>query len=172
MDQGVAAVWAGAAGLVGAGIGGAAAAWGAWVAGEKTVEAAEKQARQSAVAEHHAWQRQARYEAYRTLLGITEEMASWVPPISLRAAVELVGRLRESVNAVYVLGPPEATAAARRLLEPMLDAMFEQVAGLNAGATVSAEAPIAWDARRAAEMFRTHEEFREVMRGVLDRPPS
>jgi hypothetical protein len=172
MDQGVAAVWAGFAGLGGACIGGAAAVWGSWVTGKKSVEAAEKQAHRAALAEHQAWQRQARYEAYRLALSITEEMAGWTPPTSLRTAMELLGRLREAVNAVYVLGPPEATAAARRLLEPMLDAMFVHVAAVNSGVSVSTESPIAWDDARAAEMFRTHAEFREVLRAVLERPPS
>jgi hypothetical protein len=167
----LASLWAGAAGLVGAGIGGAAAAWGAWVGGKKTVEAAERQAQRTALAEHRAWQRQQRYEAYRTALSITEEMAGWTPPTSLRTALELVGRLREAVNAVYVLGPAEATAAARRLLEPMLDAMFVHVAAVQSGASVSVESPIAWDDARAAEMFRTHAEFREVLRVILEQPP-
>lgn len=167
----MAAVWAGVAGLGGAGIGGAAAAWGAWIGGRRTVEAAEKQARQTALAEHQAWQRQARYEAYSKALSLTEEMAGWAGPTTVQTTMELLGRLREAANAVEVLGPPEAAAAARGLLRPMVEAMAVHVGAVMAGESVPLDTLIEWDAERTTEMVRTHRRFRDVMRGVLERPP-
>jgi hypothetical protein len=172
VDQGIAAVWAGLAGLGGAGIGGAAAAWGAWIGGKKTVEAAEKQAQRSAASEHHAWQRETRYKEYRAVLSITEEMARWAEPVSLSTALELSSRLREAINNVYVVGPPEASAAAGRLLMPVLDAFFVHVEATASGRSVPASTPITWDASRSSQMLITHAEFREALRVILERPPS
>ncbi|MGW5047173.1 hypothetical protein [Streptomyces griseoluteus] len=60
MDQGIAGLLAGIAGLVGAGIGGLATAYGARVGATKTLEAAQTQARQQSVAEHRHWVRDRR----------------------------------------------------------------------------------------------------------------
>jgi hypothetical protein len=172
MDQGVAAVWAGLAGLAGAGIGGAAAAWGAWISGRKTVEAAERQAQRAAAAEHQQWQRQARYEAYRELLSIAEEMTRWTRVVTIEATMETANRLREAMSKVYVVGPAEASRAAGRLLGPVLDALFVHVAATTEGVSVPNDTPIAWDADRSNELMVAHAEFREVVRAILDRPPT
>lgn len=74
MDQGWAAIWAGIAALVGAGVGGGFAVWGAAIGGRKAVEAARQQVKDQAVTEHGHWLREQRQEAYlaflRTLDGI------------------------------------------------------------------------------------------------------
>src|SRR5690349_8302162 len=109
MDQGLAAVWAGIAGLAGAGIGGGAAVWGAAIGGKKTVEAAVQAEQRAAAAEHQHWQRQARYDAYRAVMAIAEETSRWTQPISVSTVVEASSRLREAIAAVDVVGPAEAS---------------------------------------------------------------
>ncbi|MFD8369236.1 hypothetical protein ACFV2Z_00450 [Streptomyces sp. NPDC059688] len=63
MDQGVAAIWAGVAGLVGAGIGGLATAYGARIGAQKSLEAVGLQVEQQAAAEHAHWVREQRRQA-------------------------------------------------------------------------------------------------------------
>lgn len=60
MDQGIAGVVAGIAGLVGAGIGGLATAYGARVGAQKTIEAAQAQVSHQSAAEHTHWVREQR----------------------------------------------------------------------------------------------------------------
>ncbi|MFF9329443.1 hypothetical protein ACF1AY_32585 [Streptomyces sp. NPDC014776] len=67
MDQGVAAVIAGVAGLVGAGFGGLATAYGARVGAQKTIEAARAQVVHQSVAEHAHWVRDQRRQVYSDL---------------------------------------------------------------------------------------------------------
>jgi membrane protease subunit (stomatin/prohibitin family) len=60
MDQGIAAAFAGVAGLVGAGIGGLATAYGARVGAQKALQAVQMQVQQQAAAEHSHWLRDQR----------------------------------------------------------------------------------------------------------------
>ncbi|MFC8780753.1 hypothetical protein ACFW20_25135 [Streptomyces nigra] len=55
MDQGIAGVIAGIAGLVGAGVGGLATAYGARIGAQKTLEAAYTQVERQSAAEHMHW---------------------------------------------------------------------------------------------------------------------
>ncbi|MGW5284644.1 hypothetical protein ACWERI_35260 [Streptomyces collinus] len=60
MDQGIAAVLAGVAGLVGAGIGGLTTAYGARVGAQKSIEAVQVQVDRQAASEHEHWVRDQR----------------------------------------------------------------------------------------------------------------
>ena len=173
MDQGVAAVWAGIAGLAGAGIGGAAAVWGSAIAGRKSIEAAKQQSERAAAAEHQHWQRQARFDAYRSLLAIAEEMGRWARPLSVSMVVGVISRLREAVADVHILGPAEASAAAGRLLEPALEALFDFRAAHPemAGSQVAGDESVPWGQNRTDELLTAHAAFRETVRAVLERPP-
>ncbi|MFI2260293.1 hypothetical protein OHU45_17755 [Streptomyces tubercidicus] len=71
MDEGVAAVIAGGFGLVGAMVGGAAAAWGSKIGAEKTAAATRRQVEDQAHASHKQWLRQQRLEA------VTSFMTAW-----------------------------------------------------------------------------------------------
>jgi hypothetical protein len=68
MDQGIAGVIAGIAGLVGAGVGGLATAYGARIGAQKTIEAAQTQVAHQSAAEHRHWVRDQRREACATFL--------------------------------------------------------------------------------------------------------
>ncbi|MEU4893507.1 hypothetical protein AB0B12_35405 [Streptomyces sp. NPDC044780] len=68
MDQGIAAVAAGIAGLLGAGIGGLAAAYGARIGAQNTIEAARTQVDRQATAEHLHWIREQRRQAYSAIM--------------------------------------------------------------------------------------------------------
>ncbi|MFF4040670.1 hypothetical protein [Streptomyces sp. NPDC001816] len=62
MDQGAAAVFAGVAGLIGAGIGGLATAYGARIGAQKSIEAVGLQVQRQSAAEHGHWVREQRRE--------------------------------------------------------------------------------------------------------------
>ncbi|MFE3585312.1 hypothetical protein [Streptomyces vinaceus] len=68
MDQGMAAVAAGIVGLLGAGIGGLATAYGARVGAQQTVEAARTQVDRQAAAEHLHWVREQRRQTYSDIM--------------------------------------------------------------------------------------------------------
>ncbi|MGW8765792.1 hypothetical protein ACWGN5_25145 [Streptomyces sp. NPDC055815] len=72
MDQGLAAALAGIAGVVGAGIGGLATAYGARVGAQKTIEAVHTQVAHQASAEHEHWTREQRRQA------CDETVAAWM----------------------------------------------------------------------------------------------
>ncbi|CCA56269.1 hypothetical protein SVEN_2983 [Streptomyces venezuelae ATCC 10712] len=73
MDQGVAAAFAGIAGLVGAGLGGLATAYGARIGAQKTIEAVQVQVSQQASVEHEHWVREQRRQACDDIA------TAWVP---------------------------------------------------------------------------------------------
>ncbi|NEB16192.1 hypothetical protein [Streptomyces coelicoflavus] len=64
MDQGIAGVIAGVAGLVGAGIGGLATAYGARIGAQKSMEAVQVQVQRQSTAEHKHWVREQRRQVY------------------------------------------------------------------------------------------------------------
>jgi hypothetical protein len=68
MDQGIAGVMAGVAGLLGAGIGGLATAYGARVGAQKTIEAAQTQVDRQSAFEHSHWVREQRRQVYSQLI--------------------------------------------------------------------------------------------------------
>lgn len=123
MDQGLAAVWAGAAGLVGAGIGGAAAVWGAAIGGRRTVEAAERQAQRTAVTEHQHWLRQQRFDAYQELMTAAEPLTNRGHTVSWEAGRLGTEKVENAIRRVNLLGPQEVREAAVRLHHPMNQAM-------------------------------------------------
>ncbi|MEV1061762.1 hypothetical protein [Streptomyces sp. NPDC050263] len=69
MDQGIAAVLAGVAGLAGAGIGGLATAYGARIGAQKSMEAVQVQVRKQSEAEHLHWAREQRRQ---TCIALTD----------------------------------------------------------------------------------------------------
>lgn len=175
MDQGLAAVWAGIAGLAGAGIGGAGAAWGAWIGGKKTVEAAIQAERSAATAEHQHWQRQQRYDAYRAVMALTEEMSRWTQPITVQMVIDISSRLRESLAGVEVLGPPDVSAAGGMLLAPLMDALIDFRAanpGAPGTAPVPNGTPVPWPTARSQQLMTGRTTFRNAVRTVLERPPT
>ncbi|MFJ1786744.1 hypothetical protein ACIOML_20815 [Streptomyces anulatus] len=87
MDQGLAGLLAGAAGLVGAGIGGLATAYGARVGAQKTIEAAQTQVAQQSAAEHIQWMRDQRRQVYSDLTALN---ASYFVAVAT-CSVELKG---------------------------------------------------------------------------------
>ncbi|MFH9988447.1 hypothetical protein [Streptomyces luteogriseus] len=134
MDQGIAGVIAGIAGLVGAGVGGLATAYGARIGAQKTLEAAHAQVERQSTAEHLHWMRDHRRQAY------DDVMASYASFLAVMA--NLVGellqgrplpsdgrqRLREHFLAlvetsarVDLWGPREAQAHAQALREAAVD---------------------------------------------------
>ncbi|QDQ12029.1 hypothetical protein [Streptomyces spectabilis] len=63
MDQGIAGLAAGIAGLIGAGVGGLATAYGARIGAQKTIEAAQTQVRAQSSVDHQQWVRDQRRQA-------------------------------------------------------------------------------------------------------------
>lgn len=174
MDQGVAALWAGIAGLAGAGIGGAAAAWGAWISGKRAVEAAVQAAQRAATAEHQQWQRQARYDAYRTVIAITEEIDRWAPdPVSFATLTATSSRLSEAITGVDVLGPVEAVEAADELMRPLIGALLDfRSSHTEFNNNPPGDATIRWDSDRINDFVDAELGFGNVVRAVLGRPPT
>lgn len=121
MDQGIAAVWAGVAGLVGAGVGGCAAVWGATIGGNRAVEAAERAARHQSNADFQQWQRQERSEAYRELAALGHEiMAVLTTAVPEEEWTALGERMMMSMTRVRLAGPHEANEAASTLAGALL----------------------------------------------------
>lgn len=144
MDQGLAAVIAGAFGLVGAAVGGAAAAWGARVGAEKTALATRQQVRDQAEAEHAHWLRQQRLEAYEGFLSAFEAhsriflasyharetrrshvdsegdraqlLASMLTPEEIEAFGDAAQTMRERATRISIVGPPRVEECAERLV--------------------------------------------------------
>ncbi|MFD9139679.1 hypothetical protein ACFVY7_02550 [[Kitasatospora] papulosa] len=85
MDQGIAGVIAGIAGLFGAGVGGLATAYGARIGAQKTLEAASMQAERQSTFEHLHWIREQRRQVYSDVLA--SHASLWATTINW--AVEL-----------------------------------------------------------------------------------
>ncbi|MGX5214852.1 hypothetical protein ACWKT3_40290 [Streptomyces violaceus] len=79
MDQGIAAVVAGIAGIVGAGIGGFATAYGARIGAQKSMEAVQIQVQRQSAAEHEHWVRDHRRQVCTE---ITDAYAQCVPAVT------------------------------------------------------------------------------------------
>lgn len=121
MDQGIAAVWAGAAGLFGAAIGGCAAVWGAAIGGKRSVEAAERAARNESSSNFQQWQRQERSEAYREMAALGHQVvAVLTAPVADEEWRSLQDRMMLTVNRVRIAGPPEADTTASALAHALL----------------------------------------------------
>lgn len=90
MDQGIAAAFAGVVGLIGAGIGGLATAYGARIGANKTIEAAQTQVMHQSAAEHTHWVREQRRQI------CNDVMEAWTPLIE--ASVICTVRIRRGVS--------------------------------------------------------------------------
>ncbi|QIT44993.1 hypothetical protein [Streptomyces antibioticus] len=128
MDQGIAGVIAGIAGLVGAGIGGFATAYGARVGAQKTIEAAQAQVSHQSTAEHAHWVREQRRQAYSdamethgtfiTSLNVAVSQLSAAPPLSSETVTELQEKLVAlglAATRIHLWGPEEAVSKANTL---------------------------------------------------------
>jgi hypothetical protein len=168
MDQGLAAVWAGAAGLVGAGIGGGFALWGAVIGGRKTVEAAERQEQRAAAAEHQHWLRQERFTAYNTIMRIGNEITEWGNQVPLPTVRDVSVRYFAAMTSLSVLGPGSVSSSAHRmalLLSGAYDAMRSNPSEHTAGS-------MPWGAERSADFMTAQQEFRRAVAAVLGTPPT
>ncbi|MEU9363167.1 hypothetical protein AB0D78_16210 [Streptomyces avermitilis] len=151
MDQGIAGVIAGVAGLVGAGIGGLATAYGARIGAQKTIEAAQTQVKHQSAAEHVHWVREQRRLVYSELakLHASFTMTSIKCKIDLVGGQPLAEEAKESlieqvtalgeVSALTVLwGPDDVVIKARRLPTTAAEKFSALVAWSAAAQTGSA----------------------------------
>ncbi|MGI5195573.1 hypothetical protein ACQEVY_18295 [Streptomyces sp. CA-288835] len=105
MDQEVAGIIAGIAGLVGAGVGGLATAYGARVGAQKTIEATHLQVERQSTAEHTHWIREHRRQVYGDVMASHAKF--------LATTVNRVIELRE--------GRPQPSEDHQRFREHWLD---------------------------------------------------
>ena len=125
MDEGVAAIAAGAVGVLGAGLGGLAAIFGAKVGADKNAAAVVRQIRHQAQVEHTQWVRDQRSTAYAEFLMAWHEYTlargrfhSERPPRyeNWRRVQDLGGRLFTTVFRIRIVGPQSVTIAAEDAL--------------------------------------------------------
>ena len=141
MDQGIAAAFAGVAGLLGAAIGGFAAVWGARVSAETTARATAQQVRDQAEVDHGQWLREQRLVAYRNLLvaydkysAVASALSRDLEPgtssspgpesLSVGGAADAV---TQAYNEVRLVGPDDVRDAA----EGLWGAVYEHSARLG-----------------------------------------
>ncbi|MFE6097730.1 hypothetical protein ACFQ7M_38035 [Streptomyces massasporeus] len=109
---------AGLFGVIGAAIGGAAAAWGARSGAERTARAAQQQVHDQAIAEHAHWLRQQRLEAYEGFMRAYDSFAR-VATDGLRAAEERRSRSdqsgRDDQLSEYLLSASEVEALGHQV---------------------------------------------------------
>lgn len=101
MDQGWAAVMAGVAGLLGAGVGGYFAMRGAQAGARTTAEAIAEQVERQAANEHAHWIRQERRQAFREIVAAYSEVAERL--VQVRKAIS-----REAPTEALVASAEEA----------------------------------------------------------------
>jgi hypothetical protein len=162
MDQGLAAVWAGIAGLAGAAIGGGAAAWGAWIGGKRTVEAAEKQAQRAAVTEQQHWQRQARYDAYQAALLIAEQPVYWGGQVTRDAAEAFRQDMLRAIARIRIVGTVDVANSATPVLRMVI----------TAASAVPPQQDLSWDDTDRREAARRFALLVEAARHVLEQLPT
>ena len=166
MDQGLAALIAGGFGLVGAGIGGTAAVWGA-----------KQQVRDQAAIEHSHWNRQMRREAYEAYLTeiyeVIDSLTEMVRAISAGDTVQARDQLERRLNRLIASGSRVALAGpghVNRLAYRASRALHEVGSRLEAVQTRSELAatdyePLLEAAGQAAEQFSNG------ARLILQNPP-
>ncbi|GGV38852.1 hypothetical protein [Streptomyces spectabilis] len=128
MDQGIAGLAAGIAGLIGAGVGGLATAYGARIGAQKTIEAAQTQVQAQSSVDHQQWVRDQRrqactdvFDAFSRYVQVASSCGSCV-----RAAralpddemTELFAATRELLivsGHLELWGPDEIVAAAQEI---------------------------------------------------------
>lgn len=180
MDQGLASLWAGVAGLAGAGIGGACAAWAAAIGGRKAVEAAQEQEARAARAEHQHWQRQQRFDAFQELVPAAEALVNWGDQVAWEDARLGIARAEQAIRRVQLLGPDEVADAATDLHGPMRRAALASWAlrdytdpcpdPPDALIDVAGRPDLQWSGHRG-DFERLFLKFAEAAREVLDQPP-
>ncbi|MFF3581672.1 hypothetical protein [Streptomyces mirabilis] len=134
MDQGIAAALAGVAGLVGAGIGGLATAYGARVGAQKALESVQMQVQQQAAAEHSHWLRDHRRQACSDITVAWTQMvtpvAACLSPIRegealhddrLIALEPTADALANACTLTSLWGPDRLIAATSKLREASSD---------------------------------------------------
>ncbi|MGW0828771.1 hypothetical protein [Streptomyces sp. NPDC002845] len=116
MDEGIAALLAGMAALLGALIGGGFTARAARIGGEKTVEAARQQVKDQAHVESKRWLLQARYDTYQVILGAIESyMNALILPTSEEEAEAAKQRFHSAKLRVDLVGPDTVRSAVGEL---------------------------------------------------------
>ncbi|GAB2915543.1 hypothetical protein [Streptomyces mayteni] len=134
MDQGIAAVLAGIAGLLGAAIGGFAATRGARIGAETAARASAQQVRDQAQVDHEHWLRGQRLEAWRALLASYDGYAIAASNMTRVLEGEIAGsadigaefggkmhELRQAYFLVRLLGPNEVRETALQLRRGVQD---------------------------------------------------
>ncbi|WP_030673737.1 hypothetical protein [Streptomyces sp. NRRL B-1347] len=125
MDQGIAGLAAGIAGLIGAGVGGLATAYGARVGAQKTIEAAQTQVRAQSSVDHQQWVRDQRrqactdvFDAFSRYLRAASVCGSHVKA-SRAVSVDEIGELSAAAMDLHVVaghlelwGPDDIVTAA------------------------------------------------------------
>lgn len=130
MDQGVAAVIAGIAGVIGTGVGGLATAYGARIGAQKSMEAVQVQVREQSEAEHSHWVREQRRQA---CVELTDALGAFAKSVAASWPLVLEGRavpherfeaLMSQTDSMLLIrghtqlwGPQPLTDTAHRLTE-------------------------------------------------------
>lgn len=141
MDQGLAALLAGVFGLVGAGLGGVGAIWGAKVGAQTAAKATRQQLWDQALVEHEQWLREARREAYEAFItGLHQAMESFHAVMEAARGGEDLGEARrlmhQHLNALLTLGVKVQLVGTRavdqqaRQSSRQLDEMADVLGGL------------------------------------------
>ncbi|MEU6340665.1 hypothetical protein ABZ883_06910 [Streptomyces sp. NPDC046977] len=139
MDQGMAALIAGVAGMVGA-LGGAvaggiAAVRGARIGAERTAEATRQQVQDQAAAEHGHWLREQRRDAYASFIAATQAVTDAAKAVTAMEYEQLMGFNRSVQELVKVsslitlMGPESMVSAAGRTIyaaEAFRQAMWDE----------------------------------------------
>jgi hypothetical protein len=140
MDQGIAGVIAGIAGLLGAGIGGLATAYGARLGAQKTIEAVQTQVDRQSAAEHRHWVREQRKQVYSSileghaaLLAACEDRTNRLEdcyPLSDELITDdrdEIARFGATVAKAHLWGPDEIVSMADELFHAAVDRFVSQV---------------------------------------------
>ncbi|MCT9011627.1 hypothetical protein [Streptomyces rhizosphaerihabitans] len=123
MDEGIAALIAAGFGLVGAGVGGIAAAWGAKVGAERSAQATRQQVQDQAAAEHDLWLRQQRLDAYQNFQDTYGELARLISlgeSEDLSAASDSARVMARWSARIDILGPPDVAELADRVVSALM----------------------------------------------------
>jgi hypothetical protein len=183
MDEGVAVLIAGLAGMAGA-LGGAVAGAigavrGARIGAEKTAETTRQQVKDQAMVEHGHWLRQQRQAAYSAFIAATQEVEAAADAAMVStpgsqsqtkrdALREEIHKLNDASSQVTVLGPESMIEAAGRVFHGLMRLQAALSAGdLVAEFTQNHQDRIdeAWDMFVEARQF-----FQDSARRVLVQP--
>ncbi|MBQ1157584.1 hypothetical protein KBZ21_05290 [Streptomyces sp. A73] len=180
MDQGWAALAAGAFGLVGAVVGGAAAVWGSKIGAEKTANATRQQVVDQARASHGQWLKQQRLEAVISFMATWDELVTAVGQLTFcitkedMTSSEFKERYKECMRARRALEPCQHRVALLFNTSVPTDGIFESLRDAFEAAQSChdfwGEAREMYRqvfARSVAEAFRNYNVFARVSSTVL-----